>query len=178
MARMDWMRTARIGFSTWSQADLPLAQQLWGEPEVTRYLCKDGRMTPLQIQQRLCEEIARQQAYGVQYWPIFSLADGELIGCCGLRPTQQSERMELGFHLRSAYWGQGLAYEAARAVMRHAFTTMHLSALWAGHHPQNTASQRLLLRLQFVPVGTQFYAPTGLQHPSYLCKRADWSTGE
>ena len=66
MARMDWMRTARIGFSTWAQADLPLAQQLWGEPEVTRYLCKDGRMTPLQIQQRLCEEIARQQAFRLQ----------------------------------------------------------------------------------------------------------------
>lgn len=178
MERVYWMRTARMGFSTWTHADLPLAQQLWGEPDVTRYICKQGWMTQPQIAQRLCDEIARQQACGVQYWPVFALSDGALIGCCGLRPTQQKQMMELGFHLRSAYWGQGYAREAAQAVMHHAFTALHLSALLAGHHPQNTASQRLLLRLKFMPIGTQFYAPTGLQHPSYLCKRADWSTGE
>jgi ribosomal-protein-alanine N-acetyltransferase len=39
--------------------------------------------------------------------------------------------------------------------------------LFAGHHPQNEGSRRVLDKLGFRFMGTTYYPPTGLQHLSY-----------
>lgn len=75
-------------------------------------------------------------------------------------------------HLRPAWWRQGLAVEAARAVIAHAFTTVRLRGLFAGHHPGNAASRRMPEKLGFRYTHAEFYSPTGLQHPSYRLARA------
>jgi len=58
--------------------------------------------------------------------------------------------------------------EAARGVIRHAFGALGCRALFAGHHPQNTESMRLLEKLGFRHTHDELYPPTGLMHPSYL----------
>ena len=75
---------------------------------------------------------------------------------------------ELGFHLRPDFWKQGLAQEAGTAVIGYAFETLHANRLFAGHNPNNTASAGVLKRLGFIYMGDEFYAPTGLYHPSYI----------
>jgi RimJ/RimL family protein N-acetyltransferase len=86
----------------------------------------------------------------------------------GFRPYGKQERVyELGFHFRRAFWGQGLAAEAARAVISYGFGTLGAEALFAGHHPLNEASRRVLLKLGFIYAGTELYQPTGLMHPNY-----------
>jgi len=61
----------------------------------------------------------------------------------------------------------GYAYEAARAAINYSFDVLKVDKLYAGHHPQNKASEKLLLRLGFQYIGLNFYEPTGLYHPSY-----------
>jgi [ribosomal protein S5]-alanine N-acetyltransferase len=162
-----FLRSQRLGFRRWSEDDLPLARQLWGDPEVTRLI--GGPFADAGIQARLSREIAQQASHGVQYWPIFLHEDGAFVGCCGLRPYPQGERVyELGFHLRSAFQGRGLATEAAHAAIAHAFDECEATGLFAGHHPDNAASARLLEKLGFSYARHEFYAPTGLEHPSYL----------
>ena len=58
-------------------------------------------------------------------------------------------RFAFGFHLRPEHWGHGLAGEAARRVLTHAFSTLAVSSLFAGHHPRNDPSRRLLGKLGF-----------------------------
>lgn len=53
------------------------------------------------------------------------------------------------------------------AVMEYNFTFLRAQKLFAGHHPDNRRSRKLLDKLGFVYVGDEFYAPTGLYHPSY-----------
>jgi RimJ/RimL family protein N-acetyltransferase len=77
----------------------------------------------------------------------------------------------MGVHLRAEYWGIGLAEEAGRAVIRYAFDVLDVQGLFAGHHPENAASQRLLDKLGFRFTHEQFYAPTGRKHRSYLLGR-------
>ena len=156
----------RLGFSRWTPEDLPLAVALWGDPEVARLI--GGPFSPEQIQEKLRQEIAWQASHKIQYWPIFLLATDEHVGCAGLRPYQAAGPVhELGFHLRPAFWGKGLAEEAARAVIAHAFQTLHVAGLFAGHHPENAASQRILLKLGFRYTHDDLYPPTGLLHPCY-----------
>jgi ribosomal-protein-alanine N-acetyltransferase len=166
-----FLQSPRLGFRCWRDTDLRLAVGLWGDPAVTRYIAAGG-YTLHDVQARLQSEVDAQRTYRLQYWPIFLLATGEHIGCCGLRMrANQPEVPELGFHLVSRHWRRGYAFEAASRVIEHAFSLDGIQAIFAGHNPENAASRRLLSRLGFAYTGDQFYAPTGLRHPSYLLTR-------
>ena len=148
---------------------------------MTALVTARGTLTPDEVRQRLAVELQFERDHGIQYWPMFLRATGELVGCCGLRPHDLPRKiLELGFHLRSAHWGQGLATEAARAVIAHSFTRLEVSALFAGHHPRNTASRRTLEKLGFRYTHDEHYVPTGLQHPSYLLTRVEglWNAAD
>ncbi len=167
--RIYFMKTGRISFSKWTEADLPLASSLWGDAQVARFLCADGIFREEEIALRLAREMENDSRFGVQYWPIFSLAGCAFLGCCGLRLYRAEERIyELGFHLKSEQWGKGYALEAAGAVIAYAFDHLGAFNVFAGHHPGNSSSQRLLAKLGFHHVRDEYYAPTGLCHPSYL----------
>lgn len=166
-----FLRTARLGFRLWSVEDFPLALALWGDSHVTRLI--GGPFTEQQIQERLTREIASMDADHVQYWPVFLLADSDFAGCCGLRPYKPAERIyELGFHLRPEHWGKGFAGESARAVIAHAFGSLGARGLFAGHHPENLASCRVLERLGFRFTHEELYVPTGKLHRCYLLQAA------
>lgn len=170
MERTFFLTTDRVGFSRWRQEDTKLAETLWGDPAVTRFICASGRFSAQDITNRLNKEISNNSEHHVQYWPVFELAAGELIGCCGLRPHGVNE-YEIGFHLRPEFWGQGYAIEAANAVIRYAFSVLKAEKLFAGHNPKNIASQKVLCKLGFTYIGDAFYEPTGLYHPSYELRK-------
>ncbi|MBV9726426.1 MAG: GNAT family N-acetyltransferase [Gammaproteobacteria bacterium] len=171
--REYFLRSSRLGFSIWTHADLPLALQLWGDPEVTRLT--GGPFTTAEVRDRLEREIHCHEEHGVQYWPIFLLETGEHVGCCGLQPHKPTkDSYQLGFQLRVAFWGRGFAREAAQAVVARAFTTLGIPALCAGHHPRNQASRAVLTRLGFRYTHDEFYPPTGQIEPCYLLARTDF----
>ena len=166
MPREYFMRSERVGFSRWGEGDLPLAERLWGDPDVSRYICASGVFTPAEIEERLSKEILNGQALGIQYWPLFELSSGRFMGCCGLRPHGEG-CLEMGIHLLPAFWRRGFAFEACTAVIGYAFGALKAEKLFAGHNPKNAASRGLLKKLGFSYTGDEFYAPTGLYHPSY-----------
>jgi len=167
-----FLKSERLGFRCWSREDLPLARELWGDIEVTRFF--GGPFSEEEIGERLEREISRMETYRFQYWPIHLLTDNEHVGCCGLRPYKLEDGMpELGFHLRPKYWGRGLAPEAARAVIDLAFGTMGVKGLSAGHHPQNMASKKVIEKLGFRYSHDEFFATLGMQIPYYLLKQPD-----
>ena len=169
-----FLRTERLGFATWKPEDFPEAFELWGDPEVTKYI-KSGGFQADEVRQRLKKEMDNFLINGVQYWPIYLLETNQHIGCCGLRPFKPEEQMlEIGIHLKQKYWSYGYAKEACAAVIAYAFHTLHIQVLVAGHHPKNQASAQLLKKLGFVYSHDEFYPPTGLMHPSYRITRADY----
>jgi RimJ/RimL family protein N-acetyltransferase len=164
-----FLKTGRLYFRTWSEAYLDLARGLWGDSQVTRFITARGELSVEEIQARLKLEIDNEKKYGVQYWPIFLKATHEHAGCCGLRPYDLSKNIyEIGFHIRADHWGKGLASEAALGVMDYAFNLLLVAGLFAGHNPKNTTSRYLLQKLGFRYTHDEYYAPTGLQHPSYM----------
>ncbi len=169
-----FLQSARLGFRLWSDADIVLAMGVWGDPEVTRLI--GGPFSPTQVRERLSREIATMQSHGVQYWPIFLLATGEHVGCCGLRPYKPEEGVyEIGVHLRRTCWGHGYAPEATLAVMGYAFKAIGAKALFAGHNPANAVSRRIVEQLGFRYTHDEFYPPTGLCHPSYLLTKEEFA---
>ena len=172
-----FMRTARLGFSVWTEDDISEAQELWGNLAVTKFISANGKMSMEQIHQRLHKECETYAVYLIQYWPIYSLENYEHVGCCGLRPYESEKNvLEIGFHLKEKHWGKGLAEEASRAVIDYAFDVLGMDMLFAGHHPDNIASSCLLKKLGFIYSQDSFYPPTGLFHPSYLLASQAYKT--
>lgn len=175
--------TERLVWRCWDAgADAELAAGLWGDDRVTALI--GGPFDASAVAARLAAECQRADDDGVQYWPVF-LRDhhaeggfGEHIGAVGLRRYCGNASscdglglvMEIGFHLKPAHWGKGLATEAATAVLAYAFNELKVAAVFAGHNPKNERSRLTLLKLGFTYTHDEFYQPTGLMHPSYILK--------
>ena len=165
-----FLKSERIGFRTWNENDIELAFEIWGDEEVSKFV--GGPFSRNQVRARMQKEIGNFNSYKIQYWPMFLIATGEHIGCCGLKPySSEKNILETGFYLKKKYQGAGYAKEAAAAVINYAFDTLGVSGLFAGHHPENKASGSLLKKLGFENTGVEFYEPTGLSHSTYMLTR-------
>jgi RimJ/RimL family protein N-acetyltransferase len=168
-------RSSRLSFRRWHTDDIELAMSLWGDSRVTALIDARGALDRAAVEERLRVELELAKMHGIQYWPTFLAETNDFVGCAGLRPRDPGARVfELGFHLCARFWGQGLATEAAAAVVRFAFTESAASALFAGHNPGNRASAAVLKKLGFRHTHDEHYAPTGLLHPSYLLTREEY----
>ena len=171
VAGTEKFRTKRLVARSWRAEDLPFAMELWGDPAVTALIDARGKLSEAQVEEKLRAEIEREGSYGVQYWALFEHGTDDFVGCAGLRPwvyTPGELNFEVGFHLTKRCWGQGLATEAASGALLYARRKLRLSKVYAGHHPDNRASGRVLKKLGFEFIETVFYEPTGLMHPSFV----------
>lgn len=57
MERTYFLTTNKIGFSEWRREDMALAELLWGNPLVTRYICASGHFSKNEIAARLKKEM-------------------------------------------------------------------------------------------------------------------------
>ena len=166
-----FLRTKRLGFRCWTEADLPLAMRLWGDADVMSLL--GGPLTKEAVKERLEREQETQRTAGAQYWPIFLRETGEPAGCAGLTPWPAGGPgcSMAGVHLHRATWGQRLGEEAGEAILQYGFARLGMTEVVAGHHPANHASRRLLKALGFVYEREHLWPPTGLLHPFYRLRR-------
>lgn len=167
-----FIESERIGFSVWNKENEQDAKLLWGNKDVTKYISSTGKMTEEDILRRLEKEIDTYSKYRIQYFPIYLKKDGKFIGCCGLRPYNiEKNIVELGIHLLPDHWGKGYAKEACERMIKFAFETSSFDTIFSGHNPNNSASRELLRKIGFIYSHDEYYAPTGLQHPSYLLNK-------
>lgn len=85
-------------------------------------------------------------------WATIHKPTGRFIGRCGLLPWTIDETLEVevAYLLAQAYWGQGLATEAAAAIVDYAFQMLHLPRLIALIEPGNTASAKVAGKIGMV----------------------------
>lgn len=83
--------------------------------------------------------------HGFGLWAISPKAWGELIGFCGFWSSGEDGRVgELLYGIATPYWGEGLATEAARALIRYGFEEIGLDRIIAGADTENAASLRVM----------------------------------
>ncbi len=104
-------------------------------------------------------EFQKDMAAGARYKFFRALAlkpdPEEAIGWLLFRPTEDGKNIELGYRLRSEFWGRGLVPEACRAVLELGFRTLMLERIVGYTLPVNLNSQRVFEKLGFVPAGRQ-----------------------
>jgi RimJ/RimL family protein N-acetyltransferase len=139
--------TPRLAFREMGPADLDDMAALLGDPQVMRYYphpkSRQEASAWIAWNQRLYHE------HGFGLWLLTLRATGEFVGDCGLTPQQVDgvTEIEIGYHVRSALQGRGLATEAAAACRDHARDVLSLERLIAIVDPRNGPSQRVAEKL-------------------------------
>jgi len=90
-------------------------------------------------------------------WAIVNRETGRVIGCVSLQPDAKrsiESARAIGYMIAEAFWGRGLAQEAVRAVVRHAFLGMGLDIVSAVCFPFNDRSRRVVEKCGFRFEGT------------------------
>jgi len=104
--------------------------------------------------QRFVEESAALAAAGRSCaLAIERRGDRKVLGVVALDRAEGATSAELGYWIGRPYWGDGLATEAARALLAHGFDDLGLTEVTATVSPDNPASARVLEKLGFRATG-------------------------
>ena len=78
-------------------------------------------------------------------WATVYKETGKFIGRCGLIPwaIEEKDEVEIAYLLDKAFWGQGLATEAAKGILQYGFEKLNLFRLICLIDPENIASQKV-----------------------------------
>lgn len=88
------------------------------------------------------------------WWIIAEKETNRMIGFCGfVEYAARFERAELGYMIAFESWNKGYATEACAAVIDYGFKHMKLHRIEATVDPENSASIRVLEKLNFMREG-------------------------
>ncbi|MBM7368932.1 GNAT family N-acetyltransferase [Gordonia hydrophobica] len=142
--------TRRLRLRPVAPVDAGLLNALDADPEVMRFV-SGGEPTPTAVITDWV--IPRSQAqfrdHGTGLWLAFDRRTQAMAGWVWLRLPRHSAvpELELSYRLARESWHRGLATEASRALVDVAFTTTATERVFAGTHPDNVRSQRVMQKL-------------------------------
>jgi ribosomal-protein-alanine N-acetyltransferase len=160
MMHSDWrpptLTTTRLILRPFTQADAAPLFEYARNPNVTRYTLWNAHRT---IEETLAfvheYAILRYREGTADPYAITLKPDPTPIGACGcFWASQPNLSMELGYWVAEPYWGNGIAVEACRVLIEHAFKEYAPKRLQARVIAGNSASMRVLDKLGFKHEGT------------------------
>jgi RimJ/RimL family protein N-acetyltransferase len=142
------LKTHRLLFRHFFPSDLhQLYKEIYSHSGVARALSPTGSLTLEQTAWLLQNRLDHWQKHGFGAWALVHRQHQQLMGHCGLHYLDNSSEIELTYAIHPFHWGQGLATEAARAVLHWGFNALKLERVVAVTGPKNIASQRVLQKL-------------------------------
>jgi RimJ/RimL family protein N-acetyltransferase len=143
------LQTPRLLLRDFVKDDWRAVHSYAADPEVVRYM-EWGPNSDAETRNYVELVIASQKNQPrLDYDLALTLrAVNRLIGACGLHISNPHNREGwIGYVLNRECWGQGLATEAARALLIFGFTQFGLHRIFATCSPHNAASARVLEKI-------------------------------
>ena len=141
------LHTERLLLRPFQDSDVEHALSYRDDPEFARFLPH----IPQPFSRRDAEAFVAlnmSQPWGRS--PTFAVVlDGTLIGTVNFKVEADTRTAMIGYAIGRAWWGQGLAAEAARAAITWAIDRFSLVRIWASTDARHVRSQRVLERLGF-----------------------------
>src|SRR4051794_7980436 len=171
------IRTPRLRLRAWSVDDASDALEIYGSPEVSRWLAPAvPEVGDVRQMRALLDDwiVSPPGSPGrpVGRWAIQELDTGRVAGSCQLVPLPpEGDDLELGYQLAPWAWGRGYGTEAGHALAHYAFTNGE-EELFAVVRPRNTRGERVARRIGMEWTGeTEKYY--GLRLQVFRLRKAD-----
>ena len=169
------LRTARLLLIPLVDRHLDLEIQLDSDPEVLRYISGRARSRAEVIAAHAQRMTLAAKVDGLGYWMAFGSDDetrdatapereddGAFVGLMMLPPAHGPDQpndptvSDLGYRLVRRYWRRGLASEASRVLLRHAFETVGQKRVIAQTMAANLGSRGVMEAIGMQYVRTYF----------------------
>jgi RimJ/RimL family protein N-acetyltransferase len=177
------LKTDRLVLRRWRDSDREPFACLNADPVVMEHLLSVfGREDSDAFADRIEDHFEK---HGFGWWAVEVPGEAGFIGFVGLSiPSFEAAFMpavEIGWRLARAYWGRGLASEAARASLADGFQRLGLDEIVSFTSPENVRSTRVMERVgmsrnpaddfdhQRVPEGHRLR-----RHVLYRISRSTW----
>jgi RimJ/RimL family protein N-acetyltransferase len=157
------LRTERLLLVPLADRHLEREIQLDSDPEVLRYIGGRARSRDEVVASHAQRTALARKVDGLGYWMAYGSDggargstpparedEGEFIGLMMLPPAHGPDQpddptvTDLGYRLIRRYWRKGLASEASRALLRHAFDTVGQSRVIAQTMAVNAGSRGVM----------------------------------
>lgn len=140
--------TARLRIRRLTVEDAVFVLALTNEPAFLAHIGDKG-LRSVEDAERFLREgpWTNQPRPGYGQFAVELKETGSPVGVCGLLYREGLDLSDVGFAVLSQYRGQGLAFEAAEAVMRYGRSTLGLTQIVGLTSRSNVASIRLLEKL-------------------------------
>lgn len=118
-----------------------------------------GSIRPDQVSGIVLQMVGKPPERGLEIWVAREQETGQPVGLCGFQKQDCGRGREWGLSIRlkQEFWKRGLATEACRGCLDYAFRTAGLPQVIALVDPYNTASIRMLERLEMTLEGPVWY---------------------
>jgi ribosomal-protein-alanine N-acetyltransferase len=148
--------------------------RMWEDERVTATL--GGRRSPDQVAAMVRSYEGQWADNGFGEWAWHDRDTGAFVGRAGLRRVtiDGADEVELGYAFVAERWGQGLATEAAREILRVAFDEVGLPGVVSFTLPTNRGSRNVMEKCGFVYEKDVIHAD--LPHVFY--RHASWVASE
>ena len=160
------LQTERLTLREYRSADFDLFAEHLANPESSAHVGAADRQTAWRI---FTSHAGLWLVHGAGWWAIEDKQTGQLVGSVGAFFREQSTVMEMGWNTYRAFWGKGIANEAAAAVLKYVFEVRREPKVRALVSSGNESSRRVAERL-----GMAYEMETGLNGTaigSYVLER-------
>lgn len=164
------LQTARFSLRAIAKQDVDALVALDADPAVMRHLT-GGIPTPREDYMGDDGFLARMLSFSdspIGFWA--AEMDGHFMGWFHLRPSVADDTiLEIGYRLRRAFWGKGLATEGSRALAELNFGYLGHQQLHAVTVAENHASLRVMEKLGMTYRGQLMHPRGGGEVVLYAC---------
>lgn len=148
LATLPELETARLALRRLDFDDAPFLVGLLNQPSFLANIGDRGVRNVEDAHRYLREgPMAMYEKFGFGLWHVARRSGGESIGMCGLLRRDILPDVDVGYALLPEFWGQGYAFEAADAVLKHAASKFRLERVIAVVSEGNQGSIRVLEKL-------------------------------
>lgn len=153
--------TERLQLRQWRASDRTPFAALNADSQVMEFFPEPLSRTQSDAMADRCESLIEQHGWG--FWAVELKSTRQFIGFVGLhRPAAAlpfAPCVEIGWRLAPAFWGQGLATEAAHVCLQTGFSTLDLAEIVSFTARPNLRSRAVMERLGM-------HADGVFEHPS------------
>ena len=141
------LETDRLLLRMWrEETDFEPFAEMNADPKVMRFL--GGKtLDRLEAWRGLAFHIGHWHLRGYGHWAVEEKTSGDFIGRIGFLNPVGWPAFEIGWTLRSEYWGKGFATEGARRALKYAFDELDKPHVISLINPENKGSIRVAERL-------------------------------
>ena len=170
-------QTDRLILRQWGLEDFEPFAAMLADPKVMQFIAVDSKpLGRFQAWQAFSGTVGHWQLRKFGMFAVIEKGSGQFVGRVGPWHPEGWPGIEIGWTIRSEFWGRGYATEAARRAIEYTFNELGCDRIMSFVEPTNVRSVRVAERVSEQPDGniTLPHVPDRVI-VKYVLDKAAWS---